>query len=99
MVEQQQDSLRSFARVAHLELNPVQGNFDAAHLKEIHRKIFDGQPQHASGEYRPDAPAHIKARLKIPTIVITSIMHFVARLMLALKKFLLILVGQIACVA
>ncbi|GHT99900.1 hypothetical protein FACS1894154_07940 [Betaproteobacteria bacterium] len=59
---EQQDGLCSYAYITKLEFNPVQGNFDAAHLKEVHRRIFEGQPQHAPGEYRPDAPAHIKAR-------------------------------------
>ena len=52
----------TFARIAELDRKPVEGKFDAAHLKEVHRRIFQDLPYHAPGEYRPDAPAHIKAR-------------------------------------
>ncbi|KWF77597.1 hypothetical protein WL93_26665 [Burkholderia diffusa] len=60
-IEQQEGAL-TFARIAELERKPVEGKFDAAHLKEVHRRIFQDLPHHAPGEYRPDAPAHIKAR-------------------------------------
>lgn len=60
-IEQREGAL-TFARIGELDDDPVQGRFDAAHLKEIHRRIFQDLPQHAPGEYRPDAPAHIKAR-------------------------------------
>jgi cell filamentation protein len=60
-VEQREGAL-SFARIGELDDDPVQGKFDAAHLKEIHRRIFQDLPHHAPGEYRPDAPAHIKGR-------------------------------------
>lgn len=49
-------------RSAELLLRPVAGNFDAAHLQEIHRRIFQDLPHHGPGEYRPPAPFHIKAR-------------------------------------
>ena len=52
----------TYARSAELELNPVEGQFDAAHLQEVHRRIFQDLPHHAPGEYRPDAPGHIKGR-------------------------------------
>lgn len=52
----------TFARVAELQINPVQGKFDVAHLKEVHRRIFQDIPHHAPGEFRPDAPGHVKAR-------------------------------------
>jgi cell filamentation protein len=52
----------TFARIRDLERNPVQGKFDVAHLKEIHRRIFQDLPHHAPGEFRPDAPGHVKAR-------------------------------------
>jgi len=60
-IESQEGAL-TFARIAELQRNPVAGRFDAAHLKEIHRRIFQDLPRHAPGEYRPDAPAHVKAR-------------------------------------
>ncbi len=60
-IEQREGAL-TFARIGELDDNPVKGKFDAAHLKEIHRRIFQDLPHHAPGEYRPDAPAHIKAR-------------------------------------
>lgn len=52
----------TFVRIAELERNPVEGPFDAAHLIEVHRRIFQDLPHHAPGEYRPDAPGHIKGR-------------------------------------
>lgn len=57
-----QEGALTFARISELDDEPVQGTFDAAHLKEIHRRIFQDLPHHAPGEYRPDTPAHIKAR-------------------------------------
>ena len=47
----------TFRRVAELELDPVRGNFDAAHLKEINRRIFQDLPgagfdDVAPGEFR-----------------------------------------------
>ena len=52
----------TWVRIGELDDDPVQGNFDAAHLREIHRRIFQDLPHHAPGEYRPDAPVHIKMR-------------------------------------
>lgn len=60
-IEQQEGAL-TFARIGELDDSPVEGKLDAAHLKEVHRRIFQDLPHHAPGEYRPDAPAHIKAR-------------------------------------
>jgi len=60
-IEQQEGAL-TFARIGELDDDPVKGIFNAAHLKEVHRRIFQDLPHHAPGEYRPDAPAHIKAR-------------------------------------
>ena len=60
-VERKEGAL-TFGRISELDRKPVEGKFDAAHLKEIHRRIFQDLPHHAPGEYRPDAPAHIKAR-------------------------------------
>jgi len=48
-------------RIAELRENPVQGNFDANHLKEINRRIFQDLPnkgfhQVRPGLYRPPVP-------------------------------------------
>ena len=45
-------------RIFELELNPVRGNFDAAHLREVNRRIFQDMPgagytDVTPGEYRP----------------------------------------------
>lgn len=45
-------------RIAELRTKPVSGNFDAAHLREINRRIFQdmpgaGYPEVTPGEYRP----------------------------------------------
>ncbi|MFT4240878.1 MAG: Fic family protein [Acidovorax sp.] len=60
-VERKEGAL-TFGRISELDRKPVEGKFDAAHLKEVHRRIFQDLPHHAPGEYRPHAPAHIKAR-------------------------------------
>ena len=57
-----QEGALTWVRIGELDDDPVQGNFDAAHLREIHRRIFQDLPHYAPGEYRPEAPAHIKAR-------------------------------------
>lgn len=49
---------QTFQRIIELELDPVRGNFDAAHLKEINRRIFQDLPGAGfkdvlPGEYRP----------------------------------------------
>jgi len=43
----------TFKRVVELELNPVRGNFDAAHLKEVHRRIFQDLPGAGFGDVTP----------------------------------------------
>ena len=52
----------TFARVKELERSPVQGSFDAAHLKEVHRCIFQDLPHHGPGDFRPDTPGYVKSR-------------------------------------
>jgi fido (protein-threonine AMPylation protein) len=54
--------LLSFFRIEELQREPVAGNFDIVHLKEIHRRIFQDSPQHGPGQFRPDAPVHTKRR-------------------------------------
>lgn len=53
---------KSFARIVELEQDPVKGNFDASHLMEVHRRIFQDSPQHGPGELRPAVQNHIKNR-------------------------------------
>lgn len=49
-------------RIQELELHPVNGNFDAAHLREINRRIFQDLPalgytEYSPGVYRPQVSA------------------------------------------
>lgn len=63
-------------RIFELELTPVAGVFDVAHLREINRRIFQdlpgaGYPDVTPGEYRPPVPPNqdwIKARV-LSTVV------------------------------
>ncbi|MFC3859545.1 Fic family protein [Deinococcus antarcticus] len=50
------------ARIIALRADPVQGHYDSAHLKEIHRRIFEPLLHHHPGEFRPDSSAHRKTR-------------------------------------
>ena len=48
-------------RIVELELDPVRGNFDAAHLREVNRRIFQDLPAKGfddvtPGQYRPEVP-------------------------------------------
>ncbi len=50
----------------------MQGQFDVAHLKEVHRRIFQDLPHHGPGQFRADAPGHFKHRgLEASSDVIT----------------------------
>jgi cell filamentation protein len=58
---QKLEAYYSIKRTFELELQPVRGNFDAAHLKEIHRRIFqdfesEGLTDIKAGEYRAPVP-------------------------------------------
>lgn len=44
------------ARIEELRVRPVQGRFDAAHLQEVHRRIFQDLPHHGAGDFRAHAP-------------------------------------------
>ncbi|QGG78931.1 Fic family protein [Pseudomonas syringae] len=65
LTAQQRDSLEAshtFRRIVELRLDPVRGKFDAGHLKEINRRIFQDLPglgfdDVVPGEYRPSVPA------------------------------------------
>lgn len=51
--------IASFARIAELQDAPIEGRFDAAHLKAIHAHIFQDSKEYSPGEYRPDAPGSL----------------------------------------
>jgi cell filamentation protein len=50
---QQLEADYTFKRVVELELDPVRGNFDAAHLKEINRRIFQDLPNAGFDDVTP----------------------------------------------
>jgi cell filamentation protein len=41
------------SRIAELKVNPVAGNFDLGHLREVHRRIFQDLPSAGFSEYTP----------------------------------------------
>jgi cell filamentation protein len=49
-------------RIAELYESPIQGNFDLAHLKAIHARIFENLPHHQPGVVRGDTDGWQKAR-------------------------------------
>ncbi len=51
----QAESSFTFRRIVELELDPVPGNFDAAHVKEIHRRIFQDLPNAGFADVKPGA--------------------------------------------
>lgn len=58
---QQFEADHTFKRLVELELQPVRGHFDTAHLKEVHRRIFQdlpgaGFPEVTPGEFRTPVP-------------------------------------------
>lgn len=61
MIDQREAAL-TFAQIRELHRDPVQGQFDVAHLGEVHRRIFQDLPERRPGEFRPDAPGHFKNR-------------------------------------
>jgi cell filamentation protein len=69
-------------RIAELRINPVRGDFDAAHLKEINRRIFQDLPalgftEVTPGEFRPSVRTGddwIKSR----TLETNTVISFVA---------------------
>ncbi|MDR2000320.1 MAG: Fic family protein [Zoogloeaceae bacterium] len=59
VVLEQHELFLSLLRIVELERNPVHGSFDAAHLREINRRIFQdasGAARRGIGEYRPPVP-------------------------------------------
>ncbi len=61
-VRESREGLYTANRVRELRLFPVKGQFDATHLKEVHRRIFQDLPHHAPGAYRPKAGGYSKTR-------------------------------------
>ncbi|MDR2165741.1 MAG: Fic family protein [Zoogloeaceae bacterium] len=62
MNREQIEAVCTANRIRELRLNPVHGKFDAAHLKEINRRIFQdlpglGFPEVTPGQFRPPVPA------------------------------------------
>ena len=51
----QAESSLTFRRIVELELDPVQGNVDAAHVREIHRRIFQDLPNAGFANVNPGA--------------------------------------------
>lgn len=56
------EGLITKARIRGLRDEPIIGTFDAAHLRETHRRIFQDLPHHLPGQHRPDASGHVKNR-------------------------------------
>lgn len=55
------EARHTFQRIVELRVEPVEGVFDATHLKEINRRIFQdlpglGFPDATPGQYRPPVP-------------------------------------------
>ncbi len=67
------------ARIVELELDPVRGTFDAAHLQEIHRRIFQDFPHHNPGKYRPDARGHVKEHRLEANRAVSYPVHYALR--------------------
>ena len=57
----QHEAALTFGRVREIYRHPVQGRFDVAHLREVHRRIFQDLPDCSPGEFRPDAPEHLNS--------------------------------------
>lgn len=66
MVDSERDRLEAIytsSRARELAVKPVEGNFDAAHLREINRRLFQDLPalgytDVTPGEYRPPVAGH-----------------------------------------
>lgn len=56
------EGLLTSVRILELQTHPVQGQFDTAHLREVHRRIFQDLTHHHPGAFRADAPGHFKMR-------------------------------------
>lgn len=47
---------KSFLRIFELQEQPIVGQFDVDHLREVHRYIFQDSPQHGPGNFRQAMP-------------------------------------------
>lgn len=56
------EGLLTANRISELREQPVEGQFDTAHLREVHRRIFQDLAHHHPGEFRADTPGHFKMR-------------------------------------
>ena len=70
MKENKLEGHLTWLRSSELELDPVRGNFDVAHLKEIHRRLFQDLPKAGlwkydvqPGEFRQEAETWCKKRV------------------------------------
>ena len=52
--QEQLSGVLSFSRIAVLREQPIDGDFDLAHLKAVHAYIFQDSPEHRPGEVRED---------------------------------------------
>lgn len=50
------------ANIIKLKQQPVAGNFDADHLREINRRVLEGIPSYNGGQYRIGAGEHVRSR-------------------------------------
>lgn len=94
------EGLYTAHRIAELRRNPVRGHFDLAHLKEIHRRIFQdlpgaGFPEVAPGEFRPAVPAGndwMKTR-RLETVRVPSHVAYSAMDAAAIERLARVLAG------
>lgn len=49
-------------RILELRVNPVIGEFNAAHLREINRRILQDMPMYNGGHYRISMGEHVRSR-------------------------------------
>ena len=57
----QHEATLTFGRIREIHRHPVQGRFDVAHLREVHRRIFQDLLDYDPGEFRPDAPEDLNS--------------------------------------
>ncbi len=76
---QEVERILTSRRIVELKLNPVKGDFDAAHVKEINRRIFQDLPRYGfkdvtPGVFRSESKLYYKIR-DLPSV---NKSHFVA---------------------
>jgi len=60
--DEQNEAALVYNRIRELRLDPIKGNFDAEHLKAVHRYIFQDLPHHRPGIVREDTSNWTKHR-------------------------------------